>query len=355
VRRFFRDARIVQLFDRYATYNGSNPYRAPATLNIIPYVEHELGGFYVKGGMFRLVEALVRVAERLGVRLETGVAVEQIVVESGRARRIVVDGGTRGPYDAVISNADAIHTLTKLVSPASGRASGGTTLEASSSGLVFLWGIRKSHPELAHHNIFFSSDYREEFSHIFERRVPPEDPTVYVSITSKTDPEHAPARSENWFVLLNVASSESGLSDGDVALLRQRVLNRLDRSGFGVRSAIEVEDLIRPQDFQQRFDALGGSIYGLSSNSRSAAFLRPANRVRAVKGLYLCGGSAHPGGGIPLVMLSGGIAAALCLRDLGLRPSEPLRASPEAGRRILSPAGRPEARGSRRGDLPPSR
>lgn len=328
VRRFFRDERIIQLFDRYATYNGSNPYRAPATLNIIPYVEHELGGFYVKGGMFRLVEALWRAADRLGVRLETGVRVLEIALEAGRARHIVTDAGVRGPFHAVISNADAIHTLTKLVRPPATKASSAATLEPSSSGLVFLWGVRKIHSALAHHNIFFSADYRKEFSQVFELGVPPEDPTVYVSITSKTDPAHAPEGSENWFVLLNVASSDSGLSEADVAFLRRRVLDRMERSGFGVSTAIEAEEVIRPQDFREKFGAFRGSIYGLSSNSRSAAFLRPANRVRGVRGLYLCGGSAHPGGGVPLVLLSGRIAASLCLNDLGLSSPDPVSPSP---------------------------
>jgi phytoene desaturase len=317
VRRFFTDPRIIQLFDRYATYNGSDPYRAPATLNIIPYVEYALGGFYVRGGISALVDALTRRARSLGVRLETGVDVREIVVEGGRASAVASERGTVSGFDAVVSNADAVHTLTQMMRGSSRRTLGRTP-EPSSSGVVFLWAVGREHPSLAHHNIFFSRDYRKEFHEIFGEGIVPNDPTVYVSITSKTDPGHAPRGAENWFVLVNVPSSEEGLTDHDLARLRERVLARLRRAGVDPSVSLTAEEVIRPQDFRDRFHAYRGSIYGWSSNSRSAAFLRPANRVRSVRGLYLCGGAAHPGGGIPLVLLSGRIAARLCLRDLGL-------------------------------------
>jgi diapolycopene oxygenase len=193
------------------------------------------------------------------------------------------------------------------------------TPEPSSSGLVFLWAVGERHPALAHHNIFFSADYPQEFKEIFGEGSPPRDPTVYVSITSKTDPDHAPPGSENWFVLVNVPSTDEGLSDDAVRALRQKVLARLGRWGIALEGAIRGEEVIRPQDFRYDFNAYRGSIYGWASNSRSAAFLRPANRVRAIRGLYLCGGTAHPGGGIPLVILSGKIAASLYLRDHGVQ------------------------------------
>ncbi len=316
VRRFFHDERIIQLFDRYATYNGSDPYRAPATLNIIPYVEHELGAFYIRGGIYHLVEALVRQAERLGVEFHMESPVRAILTDGGKARGVETDKGSFSGFDAVVSNADAVYTMQQLVPKGTRRRM--RMGEPSSSGLVFLWGVGKEHGDLAHHNIFFSGDYRREFREIFGELAIPTDPTVYVSITSKTDREHAPVGSENWFVLINVPSQEDGLTAQDVDRLRDRVLGRLRASGLDPSPAIEQERVIRPQDFIERFHAYRGSLYGWSSNSRSAAFLRPANRARVPRGLYLCGGAAHPGGGIPLVVLSGKIAASLCLRDLGL-------------------------------------
>jgi phytoene desaturase len=314
VQSYFSDPRLVQLFDRYATYNGSNPWQAPATLNIIPYVEYRLGGWYVRGGMYALVRSLAALAERLGAELRYGSDVERIDVAGGRVRGVHVDAAFI-PHDAVISNADAVFTMTQLVEGKEKRKQRYRELEPSCSGLVFLWGVRGTESALAHHNIFFSEDYRREFDDIFERLVPPADPTVYVSITARSDPSHAPGGHENWFVLINMPYLTDENRDTDIDTIRASVLAQLQASGVDLTGRIVHESVITPQDLEQRTNSNRGSIYGISSNSRNAAFLRPQNRVRSVPGLFLAGGSAHPGGGVPLVLLSGKLAARGVMRE----------------------------------------
>lgn len=310
VRRFFRDDRVVQLFDRYATYNGSNPFRAPATLNIIPWVEYGFGGFYVKGGMYRLVEALQQLALILGVRMHTGRPVEEIVTEKGRVAGVRV-AGQLVRTSRVLCNADVVTAFNQLL-PGFGRARRQLNrLEPSLSGMIFLWGVQKRHPELAHHTIFFSADYRHEFRQIFTELQAPEDPTVYIAITSRADPGDAPEGGENWFVLVNMPYLRPGVPEPDVAEVRRSVLARLQKAGIDPSGAIVCEEVITPRDLLERYGSNGGSIYGISSNSRAMAFRRPANRSRAVPGLFFAGGSCHPGGGIPLVLLSGRMAAGL--------------------------------------------
>ncbi|MBE0644162.1 MAG: phytoene desaturase [Bacteroidetes bacterium] len=312
VQSYFRDPRLVQLFDRYATYNGSNPFTAPATLNIIPYVEYRLGASYVHGGIYALVRSLESAARSLGVSFRYDTPVEGIVVEGGRVRGVRTADGTCA-HDAVVSNADAVHTMTTLLggagSDAVKRARRYGKLEPSCSGLVFLWGVRGRNDSLAHHNIVFSDNYAEEFDAIFTRRVAPSDPTVYVSITSRADPEHAPEGHENWFVLVNMPALTDANRDTDIGSVRTAVLRRLHAAGFDIAGDIVCEETITPSDLERRYNANKGSIYGISSNSRNAAFLRPRNRIGSPEGLYLCGGSAHPGGGVPLVLLSGKLAA----------------------------------------------
>jgi phytoene desaturase len=312
VKTFFADPRLVQLFDRYTTYNGSNPYTAPATLNIIPYVEFRLGGYYVRGGIRALVDSLEALARRLGVRFCFDTEVERITVRNGTVTGIRAGGASR-THDAVVSNADAVFTMTRLLSDEGGasarRAARYERLEPSCSGLVFLWGVRGRHDRLAHHNIFFSDDYAAEFEDIFRRRIAPTDPTVYVSITAKADPEHAPAGHENWFVLVNMPFLTEENRDVSIDATRKAILRRLHNAGIDIEPDIVCEEIVTPADLERRFNANKGSIYGISSNSRNAAFLRPRNSIGSPRGLYLCGGSAHPGGGVPLVLLSGKLAA----------------------------------------------
>lgn len=320
-RSFFRDARLQQLFDRYATYNGSNPYRTPATLNIIPHVEYGLGAWAVEKGIYAVPQALETLAREVGVRFHYETTVERILVHKpavGRGRvRGIVAGGREIPAEVVISNADVTATYRRLLRDE--RAAPfrrHRRLEPSSSGVVFYWGVKRRFPELGLHNIFFSADYAREFREIFREARCPADPTIYINITSKEgSPGDAPEGGENWFVLLNAPWDSGQDWEMEAERARRAVLDRLSRElGVALEPLIEVESRMLPPDIEARTDSAGGSLYGISSNSRTAAFRRHPNRSRRYEGLYFAGGSAHPGGGMPLVVLGGRIVADLVTR-----------------------------------------
>jgi phytoene desaturase len=311
ISKFFSHPKLIQIFDRYATYNGSNPYKAPATLNIIPFVECGLGGFYIKGGMYKLATSLEKLARDLGIEFQYNKKVNEIINEQGKVKGIRVAGG-KIMADYVVCNSDVVTTYQNLIKGYSRKENRLKRLEPSLSGMVFLWGVAKRNPQLSHHNIVFSNDYREEFRNIFEEKKIAKDPTVYISISSKSDRDHAPPQKENWFVLLNMPYLANGQDwNSAVERLRSIVVNKLKKIGVELSDSIEVEKVYTPESFLQLYGSNKGSIYGISSNKRSTAFRRPPNRSREIEGLYFAGGSTHPGGGVPLVLLSGKITAGL--------------------------------------------
>ena len=319
--RFFEDSRLVQLFDRYATYNGSSPYLTPATLNIIPYVEYVEGGYAVVGGIHAIPKALEKLAGELGVRIHYNTHVHRILHErSGRRQRVtgVEVDGRREEADVIVSNVDVSVTYPALLQNEEARElKRYRKLEPSSSGLVFYWGMKEQFPELTVNNIFFSGDYEREFSQIFDERVCPDDPTIYINITSKVTSEDAPKNGENWFILVNAPYVDGQDWEAETAKVRQAVVQRLTQSlGRDVEKLIATESVMTPVDIERKTMSYRGALYGISSNSRTAAFSRHPNRSPDYDGLYFCGGSAHPGGGMPLVMLSGKIAADLIRADI---------------------------------------
>jgi phytoene desaturase len=314
-RRFFRDERLVQLVGRFATYNGSTPYRAPATFAVIAHVEHELGAYHVPGGMYRVAEAELDLARALGVEVETGREVEAVEIGGGRVRGVRLRDGERVAASAVVVNADPATAYARLL-PADADPRARRRLlasEASTSALVGLVGVRGRVAGLEHHNVFFSSDYRREFADIFRRREPPGDPTVYVCAATRTDPSQAPEGCDALFVMVNLpALGAAEDREATIARVWPRALERLSRARVRVApDAVEHESHLTPSDFAACYGSRDGSIYGASSNTRLQAFLRQPNRSRRVPGLFFAGGGAHPGGGMPLVTLSGLIAARL--------------------------------------------
>lgn len=310
--RAFADPRAVQLFDRYATYNGSSPYRTPATMRIIPHVEYAYGGYALQGGIVSLPRALEQSARTLGVEFRLGTRVARIRTENGHCAGVEA-GGEFHPASLVVSNADVRSTYRTLLQlPQAPAARRYERLEPSSSGLVFLWGVARRFPQLQVNNIFFGSDYPGEFDALFRRLDLPADPTIYVNITSKVDPEDAPPDGENWFILLNGPRNAGQDWPALVARARQHVLARLSRSlGCDLAPLIREEQVITPPDIERDTGSSFGSLYGIASHSPVAAFLRHPNRCRQIGGLYFAGGSVHPGGGMPLALLSGMLAADL--------------------------------------------
>jgi len=313
---FFHDPRVIQLFDRYTTYNGSNPYQAPATLNIIPHVEYNMGSIIVREGIYRIPQALRELAEKQGVTIHTNRRVERIVHANKRVKGIILDGDML-PYDCVCSNADVYTTYRDLLEDETSRgAKRYRRLEPSSSALVFFWGVRGGlSDKVGVHNILFSADYKEEFGELFDRKICPHDPTVYIYCSSLFNPSDAPTGNENWFVMINAPYDDGQDWGREMHESRKRIVHKIDSLlHIDIEKHIACERITTPRDIEAQTMSHRGSIYGISSNSRTAAFMRQRNRSRRYTGLYFCGGSAHPGGGIPLVLLSGKICAELVRR-----------------------------------------
>lgn len=321
IRAHVRSPQMRQLLGRFATYVGGSPYEAPATLNVIAHVELVGGVWYPEGGVYAIARAYAQLAESLGVTLRLGCGARQVQVRDGRAVGVTLSDGTSIDADVVVCNVDVATTYQHLLPKTEAvqkRLSSLERQEPSCSGFVMLLGVEGENERLAHHNILFSHDYPREFRQIFKDRVPPDDPTVYISITSKSDPAHAPTGCENWFVLVNMpALTETIDWDAEKVRYREKVLARMAEFGFDVRGRLRAEHILTPVDLQNMTGAFRGALYGASANSKWTAFKRPHNRCPDVRGLYFTGGTTHPGGGVPMVTLSGKVAAELVLEDFG--------------------------------------
>ena len=344
-RRYLADDRLRMFAERYATYTGSDPRRVPAALGVIAHVERRYGGWYVPGGLHRLGEAIAERARERTVTIRLDTPVMTISRDaSGRVDGVVLADGGRLPADLVVANADAAAVYGGLLAgtsqparswrsvlPAGGWPAGADQPAPrgapSLSGFVLLLalGPRADGPgtaagqpaRIGHHTVLFPADYDAEFDAVFRGRLPT-DPTVYVS--APTDPALAPPGCEAWFVLVNApphapshGPARAGVDwdrPGLAASYADRVLGLLAARGLDVRPRLRWYETITPADLERRTGTPGGSIYGSSSNGARAAFLRPANRS-PVPGLFLVGGSTHPGGGLPLVALSARVVADL--------------------------------------------
>ena len=309
-RKHFTDGNLQQWLGRYATYSGSSPYRSPATLSCIAAVEADHGAWYPVGGLGALRDALERVARRSGVTIRTSCDVKRIVSRRGRVVGVELAGGETLDADLVVANVDAQHLYDELLNePKQLRTL--NKAGKSTSGVVVLVGARGTTPNIAHHNVWFSSDYEREFTQIAQGQVP-SDPTIYACVSAVTDPTQAPAGHENWFLLVNAPAGASlnGTADDGRA-----IIDRLAQVGPDLRSRALFVETIGPADLEKRYRAPGGAIYGTSSNGRKAAFRRPNNRG-PLRGLYLVGGSSHPGGGLPMVAISARIVDDAIAHDL---------------------------------------
>jgi phytoene desaturase len=301
-RRHLQHPKLVQLFNRFATYNGSNPYKAPGLLSIIPHFEHHIGAFFPKGGMHTITRSIYELALRKGVNFHFSTPVEEIVVEQGRAIGLLLPGREE-KFDRIISNMDVFFAYKKLL-PREKHPHRTLRQQKSTSALIFYWGMKRAFPELGLHNIFFSDDYRTEFAQL-EAGTVYQDPTIYINITSKLAPADAPPGGENWFTMINVPFDSGQEWDAIIRESRQRILEKLSRMmGLDVEACIACEEVLEPRTIESRTASHLGALYGTSSNNRMAAFLRHPNFSSRIKDLYFCGGSVHPGGGIPLCLLS---------------------------------------------------
>jgi phytoene desaturase len=317
-KRFFKHPKSIQLMNRFATYNGSDPFKTPGLLSIIGHLEFNKGIYFPKGGMVSITESLARAARSLGVTFELDTPVQSIKVENDRVVGVyAVDNFY--PASIVVSNADAHFTYEQLM-PQVKRPSKILRQELSSSAVVFYWGIKKEFKELGVHNIFFTEDYKQEFKAIFDSKTLIDDPTIYVHISSKAEPSDAPSGCENWFVMVNAPVNIGQDWTALVEQLRVNIINKLNRVlGVDIAPFIETEYINDPLKLQQVYNGKGGSIYGNSSNSSLAAFYRHPNHAPSVKGVYFAGVTVHPGGGIPLAINGAKIVERMVREDFNAK------------------------------------
>lgn len=312
-RRRFRDPRVIQLFDRFATYNGSNPYRAPATLMVIPWVEIGLGAWYPEGGVWKIADALAAVAKRCGAAIHTSSPVSRIRVHNGRAVGLTLADGTEVDADHVISNVDVHVTRRFLLGKSVAEPH-----DLSCSGIVLQCSVESADHGLAHHNVLFADHYRSEFDALAHAHHPHPESTIYISRAAASDPLRAQTDREAWFVLVNApprgrdAVGGASAWEGAAETVADRIRARMRR--FGVDPTIRAMSIRTPDTMADEWSSYRGALYGASSNSPFSAFLRPRQRSSEVRNLWYVGGSAHPGGGVPLVITSGMIAADLLSR-----------------------------------------
>ncbi|WP_340201400.1 1-hydroxycarotenoid 3,4-desaturase CrtD [Ascidiimonas sp. W6] len=306
----FSDARLVQFFNRFATYNGSSPYLTPGIMSMIPHLEQHFGTFFPVKGMHHITMSLYKLATEIGVNFFFNHKVEEIKVKNKKTEGVIANGAFHAS-DIVISNMDVVPTYRKLLKNEKAPEKV-LTQERSSSALIFYWGIKKQFKELDLHNIFFSENYKEEFDTIFQKQEIYEDPTVYINITSKEKKDDAPKDCETWFVMINVPGNTGQNWKELVSKSRQQILKKLSRLlQVNIEELIEEEAILDPVLIEQKTQSYQGSLYGAASNNKFAAFLRHPNFSQRIENLYFCGGSVHPGGGIPLCLLSGKIVTEL--------------------------------------------
>jgi phytoene desaturase len=325
--QYLHDARLVTLLDRYATYTGSDPRLAPAVLATVPYVEQTFGAWHLGGGLGTLADALAARSAERGVTVRLGTPVASIDLSDGRASGVTLDDGARIEADIVVANADAGQVYGTLLAgdPRAARlAKDLAKSPASLAGFVLLLAVKGQTPGIEHHNVWFPERYDAEFDDIFGSQPRPvQDPTVYACVPDdplmRPDSDH-----ESWFVLVNAPRHGDGRDrtvdwsrPGVAEAYADHVLAVLADRGTDLRDRILWREIRTPADYERDVRAPGGSIYGTSSNGSRAAFQRPAN-ASPIPGLFLVGGSAHPGGGLPLVGMSAEIVATL----VGRAPSE---------------------------------
>jgi len=291
-------------------------------LQLIPHLECNEGVFYPEGGMISINKALYNLALKKGVAFRLNAPVQYIIENNKEAIGVVVNSQNIFG-DIIVSNVDAYFTYSKLLNKVF-EAKKNLKQERSSSALIFYWGVKKEFPQLGLHNIFFSRDYESEFNSIFNTKTPFDDPTVYINITSKMEPGvHAPKGKENWFVMINVPSDMKISRDEVLTAYKKNIVTKLNHIlQTDIEPLIETEDILHPKKIEEETAAYLGALYGTSSNSIKAAFLRHPNFSKDIQRLYFTGGSVHPGGGIPLCLKSAKITADMILRNYKKRKNE---------------------------------
>jgi len=314
---YFSDPRLQQLFGRYATYCGSSPFDAPATLMLVAHVE-SAGVWLVGGGMHRLATAMAHLGMRGGARFHYGAEVSSIVIESGRVTGVRLGNGEQIEADGVVTTADVAALALGLFGRDAARAAAAVPCKARSlSAMTWSCVARPDGFPLLRHSVFFSRDYAREFDSIFGRRQMPDEPTVYVCAQDRGEDTAMPEGRERLFILANAPAigDRHRFEPAEISECARRTFGMLERCGLDIRTTPELTEVTTPADFNRMFPGTGGALYGRSSHGWMASFQRPGARTK-LPGLYLAGGSAHPGPGVPMAALSGRMAAESLIEDL---------------------------------------
>jgi phytoene desaturase len=313
VRSFVPDGRVAQMIDHFTQYVGSSPYGSPAVLCSIAHMQTQEGIYYPRGGTRSVPEALAKLARHLGVEIRTQTRIQTILTDNGRVTGVLTASGRAVPLAAVVSNSDTVRTHQELLpSDTEARFLKRRKYEPACSGVVLYLGLKKRYDHLLHHDFVFSRSPEEEFDFIYRRGEPAPDPTCYIAAPARTEPAVAPPGGEALYVLVHTPYLRPH-HDWKKMLpeYRRVILNKLKTTGGmpDIEERIVFESALTPQDINDRYHVLKGAIYGLASHGRFFGAFKPANRSPDLKGLYFAGGSAHPGPGMPMAMMSGWIAA----------------------------------------------
>ncbi len=326
IRSRVKDDRLAQMLDHFVQYVGSSPYGAPAVLCAIAHMQAADGVWYPMGGTRAVAEALMKLSLELGAVHRPGEDVREIRTADGAVTGVTGPGGAFEPFDAVISNMDAVRTYRELVGGEVAARYERKDFEPACSGVVLYLGLKQRYDHLLHHDFVFSRDPEEEFDYIYHKGEPAPDPTCYLAAPAGTDPSVAPEGGEALYVLVHTPYLRPHHDwNAMFPAYRAKIIDKLKRTAglHDLEERIVVERHLTPQDIHDRYKVLNGAIYGLASHGRFMGAFKPGNRSRHVEGLYLAGGAAHPGPGMPMVMMSGWIAADALDQDL--RGQQPLR------------------------------
>ncbi len=312
--KFFKNKKLKQLMDRFATYNGSTPYLAPQFFSIIPYVEFKFGAWFVKGGIFEIAKTLEKLCGEFNVKINYGYELTDTDSTGNNISKLIFNTKENElieekNFDILVSNFTGNEKLM-------GKEYFDND-DWSCSGFILLLGMKKEFNNLSHHNILFSEDYEKEFIEVFEKKIPAEDMTIYISISKKDRIDDAPQSCENWFVLVNAPflSSNFEWTSENKEAYKNKIVKKIESfaeiSEGGLAEHIEFCEIFTPEDFMKAYSSEHGSIYGLSSNTLYTVMKRPKNKSDRFDNLYFAGGNTHPGGGVPLCFLSGKIVSKL--------------------------------------------
>ena len=326
VRKYVPDARVAQMLDHFTQYVGSSPYGSPAVLCGIAHMQTGDGVWYPRGGTRAVPEALAKLAGELGVELRPDTPVKRMLLDGDRVTGVETESGERVPLAAVVSNCDSVRTHRELLNGAAPKVAASferrRRYEPACSGVVLYLGLSKRYDHLLHHDFVFSRDPHEEFEFIYKKGEPAPDPTCYLAATAATEPETAPPGGEALYVLVHTPFLRPHHDwKAMFPAYRRVILDKLKTTGRmpDLEDRIVFERHLTPQDIHDRYRVLDGAIYGLASHGKWLGAFKPANRSPDLKGLYLAGGAAHPGPGMPMVLMSGWIAADSLSQDVGGR------------------------------------